>query len=351
MHLSRQSLVLALAVLVALAGCSALSGPTATPPEPRDLPGTGTPTVERLSVQPPGVTDTDVNETRLLGAHYRALEATTWREHLVTRRDGAVATDVTVVRNGTHSWVRRQGAGESLTYVAGNATARRVGGEGNATYRYRHEAGGTTTALSGGVSLGLVVYFTSGAYSPTAVEQYEGDPVVTLVARGAGPGGYGPAYTAYNATALVDERGVVRSLRGAVRTGEDDPATRFSYTAATDAGPVQPPDWLDTLPQGRAALVADGRVLRVTLAGGPRVPAGTTVTLAANGTAYTVSLDVPAGPGDTLYLGVTEGRATVSRSLAEATRGQALRPDTSLTVPASGPRDAGRAESVFVAGE
>lgn len=351
MHPSRQSSVLALVVLVALAGCSALSGPTATPPEPRDLPGTGTPTVERLSVTPPGVTDTAVNETRLLAAHYRALESTTWREHLVTRRGGFVATDVTVVRNDTHSRVLRRGGGAGLTYVAGNTTVRRVGGVSNATYRYRYEAGGSEAALSGGVALGLAVYFTSGAYSPTTVEQYDGAPAVTLVAQGAGAGGYGPAYTAYNGTALVDERGVVRSLRGAVRTGEEDVTTRFTYTAATDAGPVRPPDWLGTLPQGRAALTADGSALAVTLTDGPTVPAGTTVTLAVNGTEYALTLDAPFGPGETRYAFLTgEGAAALSRSPPDGDGGRPLTAGASLTLPVAGPPGAEGATSVFLAG-
>jgi hypothetical protein len=307
-----------LALVLVLAGCSGLVGdPTATPtPAGDDGSSDGDDTVGGTTV--PGVAaDGSVNESALLNAHLGVLDGSASRQHYLTRSNGTVDSNGTTYRNDTHLLYRSRGSFSSDTYQPTDrewkAEHRRWGDE---RYLFRYDRSGVISA-GGSIEFGVAIYVGSGQFERVGTTTYEGERVVRLEADAAKSTGLAAEYQQYEASLLVDERGLIRRATGTVTAG-DEPPTSFEITSTTDVETVPRPAWVSKLVRGEASLVANDTALAVRVTGGPTVPANTNIDFSSRLRTFTVQSDQPIEPGETLYLSLSPGEyeptATLTRT-------------------------------------
>lgn len=318
-----------LALVLVLAGCSGLAGePTATPgadpgdDEENDRDDTaGWPTVPGVAV------DGSVNESALLNAHFEALNESASRQHYLTRSNGTVDSNATTYRNDSHLLHRSRGTFSSVTY---QPTDREWTAEherwGDERYVFTDDRSGAISAGSS-IGFGLAIYVGSGQFEQVGTSTYRGAQVVRLEADSAKSTGLAAEYQQYEASLLVDERGLLRRATGTVNAGEGPP-TSFDITATTDVETVPRPTWVPKLVRGEASLVANDTALAVRITGGPTVPANTNVEFSSRLRTVTVQSDRPIEPGATLYFSLSPGEyeptATLTRTPPD--------PDTRLDI-------------------
>jgi hypothetical protein len=318
-----------LALVLVLAGCAGLVGdPTATPdtgPE-GDESGDRDDTVGGTTV--PGVAaDGSVNESALLNAHFETLNESATRQHYLTRSNGTVDSNTTTYRNDTHLLYRSRGSFSSVTYQPTDqewtAEHERWGDE---RYVFTHDRSGVLSA-GGSIEFGVAIYVGSGQFERVGTTTYQGEQVVRLEADAAKSTGLAAEYQQYEASLLVDERGLLRRATGTVKAG-DGPPTSFEIATTTDVETVPRPAWVPKLVRGEASLVANDTALAVRVTGGPTVPANTNIEFSSRLRTFTVQSDRPIEPGDTLYFSLSPGEyeptATLTRTPPD--------PDTRLDI-------------------
>lgn len=282
---------LLVAVVVVLAGCSALglggsSGPEG--PLPAAVADDGT-----------------VNETKLFQTHRASMNETTVR---VEHRNGEDTSVLFVGDGATYALEDR-----SVTWRRGplEVTNDTLDTEYSVTYAENRTI---DTRPSETVMFGLSVRLSSAEYEHAGTRTENGTRLheLELVEKA----GLGKALGHYTGRMLVDEQGRVHRLAGEVGENESV-ADRYRYAFDWDVETVPEPAWIDRVPRGSAERTAGGSVLAVTLTGGRAVPAGETLRFEHGDTGGEVTLDEPFEPGDTLYLGLRESgedRLVVSRS-------------------------------------
>ncbi|WP_134671090.1 DUF7537 family lipoprotein [Halorussus marinus] len=244
-------LLLAVGCLVVLAGCSgALPG------------GADEPTTADAAAEmnyPDAVSENGTNVSALAAGHAEALNGTGFSLSLATAQNGSsgeqsAELDAAVGPDRERVRANVSGAGQRTEIYAtaekryqrlsaGNETAYRV------TNRTSQASQVVPSSLSGAVYLEQYAAATNANLTPDGVREIDGTTVVVLRADGANvsvPGGTN--VTAYDATALVDERGIVHSFEVSVDTAQADSAATLSVSMnVSDVGEttVAEPSWLD----------------------------------------------------------------------------------------------------------
>ena len=318
-----------LALVLVLAGCSGLAGdPTATPgPDPEDDASSERAGAPGGTTVPGVATDGSVNESALLQAHFRALNGSASRQHYLTRSNGTVDSNATTYRNDSHLLYRSRGSFSSVTYQPVDR-AWTVEHErwGEKRYVFRYDQSGVLST-GGSIEFGVMVYVGAGQFERVGTTTYQGERVVRLEADAAKSTGLAANYERYDATLLVDERGLIRRATGTVKAG-DEPPTSFEIATTTAVETVPRPAWVPKLVRGEASMVANDTALAVRITGGPTVPANTNIEFSSRLRTFTVQSDHPIEPGDTLYFSLSPGEyeptATLTRTPPD--------PDTRLDI-------------------
>ncbi|MFB6150924.1 MAG: hypothetical protein ABEJ40_03870 [Haloarculaceae archaeon] len=273
------------------------STPTATE-TPTPTPAATTPapkTPDADASLPPGVRGNGtVNETRLLAAHLAAANRSGWA---LTHRNGDRTTVAYVA--GNESYVHTP---DGVTWSRGNATVTNASvfdGAYETSFSRNTTLGGSTGTTP--VLFALAVRLGTAEYEWAGTRPVDGTTLHELVMTGTS--GFGGKLGRYTGRLLVDDRGRIHRLRGEVGENRSVAETYefdFSYPVET----VPKPAWFDRVPRVTAAKVDGGRALRLTVTGGPALPAGAEFAFSHNGTRRSVTLDEPLGPGESLYLGL-----------------------------------------------
>jgi hypothetical protein len=244
-------LLVAVSCLVVLAGCSgALPG------------GTDEPTTDAAAAEtnyPDAVSENGTNVSALADGHAEALNGSSFSLSLATAQNasaGERSAELSAAVGPDRERVRANvsGAGQRTEIYAtaekryqrlttGNETAYRV------TNRTSAGSQVVPSSLSGAVYLRQYAAATNANLTPEGVREIDGTTVVVLRADGTNvsvPGGTN--VTGYDATALVDERGIVHSFEVSVDTAQGDSSATLSVSMnVSDVGEttVAEPAWLD----------------------------------------------------------------------------------------------------------
>jgi hypothetical protein len=242
--------LLAIAALVALAGCTGgLSGAG----DPAD----GTPTLEEVSY-PAGVSANGTNVSALAEAHAAALE----NRSFTLSADTAVNTsmmnqsarfDAAVGQH--HDTVRVNGTvmGQRVSvYLTAEKRYARYGTDGEVSYRATERTADVPRLVpsSSFTGAGYLDRFGGVANAtPTGVRERNGTTLIVLRADGSNATATAEAnVTDYNATLLVDQRGVVHSLTVETTSVRDGQRFRTAFSmelSNVGATTVPEPAWLD----------------------------------------------------------------------------------------------------------
>lgn len=240
-----------IALLVALAGCSGLTGtdgPTATPDD------TDTPGGDGAASFPPGTDRTGVeNASALLDAHAAALNGTAHRASLTGDRSGpnAARTEVVIATDGRRTLTRISTDDRNTTVWRtgdGRATRRVAGGE--TTYAYAGGDGAVGLSESAGrLAQSTVVgaYLRAGEYAYHGTVTRDGRTLLyyeaTSVDESALPNATATP-EALDVDLYVSADGVVRRMSGV--TFEGNATVEFSYRVrAENEASVSEPAWVD----------------------------------------------------------------------------------------------------------
>lgn len=160
----------------------------------------------------------------------------------------------------------------------------------------------------------------SGSFEVAGTEETEDGTLVTLRATeyNASLGVDPENVTAYNATVVVDDQGLVHEFdfRLASTNREFPVELRYRFEV-TDVGPqnVTEPAWVADAFEAAGAQVAvgteNGTYFTVTNTGDRPLRPGTTVVVAQDGTEQTVELQRPVPPSRTVYVAPGDGNASV----------------------------------------
>lgn len=332
----------ALAVLLALAGCQTGETPTAgaetpatpTPsavgpgeegPEPSpvpDWPATETPEagpLEGLSL-PPGVDEEGaVNGTRLLAAHRERRPDPPYRVR-VDPVGSAVEPETTLVLTRGERRVRLRRATQTGTTAYWASGERRVVGvnrEPGVTYaKGRTAERDRLLALSTRARTAVVPYLLAGDLEAVGAVEIHGTQLVKLAVDGVDaealaespyrPAGDGARVLDAQGTLLVSQQGVVQRARLEVTydTGDGTVSETFRYAlGAVDEPGLAAPEWLAEAPRIAATAGDRGTVLVLENGGETPLPAGTEVTVTGEGEVLgTLTLEQPLDPGGVRYV-------------------------------------------------
>ena len=303
---------------------------------------------------PPGVTlaanasGAIANGSALMAAHERVLHADGYRATLVsTVAYGAgPATNATAavvagpggdpLRVSTTRTVRNRSAGYEL-FANESVAVMRLDVRNETQYR---NAGGpyTTTQYTGTAQLANRLDTLN--FSVANVTERDGRDVYTLTASKT-VSAHPNASTArtngtYDATLVVDERGLLTSYRVAANT--TDLTRSYEWTVESLGASPTRPDWLSAVPTAarrNVSVDADVRrehypnpngtgyvdnhgVLVVTNDGPDALPAGANVSITSNGTTYATTVDRPIAAGETLAFARVDDDDLVVRANASA---------------------------------
>jgi hypothetical protein len=349
---------------------------------------TGNATADAL---PPGVSEAGVdNASALVAAHRDALEATGYtfefRQNYSVDAPGnetvpMALADTNASQNGSvgeglapfrvHTESERaadNGTQLSVVDYWGNETVVAVRAEqGNQTqYRtFQRTANDTGTAQQlGQPSFDAVItksrilagVLRSGSFEVAGTEETEDGTLVTLRATeyNASLGVDPENVTAYNATVVVDERGMVHEFdfRLASTNREFPVELRYRFEV-TDLGPrnVTEPAWIADAFEAAGAQVAVGTenqsYFTVTNTGDRPLRPGTTVVISQDGAKQTVEVERPVPPSRTVYIAPGDGNASVGYGSPPEGDFAALSGSYEVTVRSPSGGTAGQASFTF----
>jgi hypothetical protein len=294
-------------------GTDAPGDRTDTPGDGTDTPGDG---------QPPGVDDGGVNGSAIGAAHYSILQNSSFQVD-VSQTRGENSTTFTLV-NGTEANridIEQPDGSVSQFYISENVVTNLNDTQSPPkTYSYgstgEQFAAGFIYAILLGVYPGQQLSVANLETGGTVTQN--GEELTRLLVTGANQTAVvesGFTTTDANLTditgeILVRSDGLVREmdLRQSFDNGETQNLsfglTGFGDTTAED------PSWLDEAPRLEGSLSEDGTVMELAHTGGSEVPAGTTLTLASGGFGgglfpTNVTLSESVGSGDSLYVYAT----------------------------------------------
>jgi hypothetical protein len=346
----RVLIALALASMIVVAGCS--SGPsgtdtmtttapddgTDTPGDDTDTPGDGDDTATPdegtetatppSDGAPPGVNaDGSVNTSALQAAHYTVLQGSSFRAD-VTEEGGPDPITFTLY-NGT-SAARldiEQAAGDGTLelYLSENVITSFNGSESPPkTYSY-----GSTSEQFGAVFAYAILFrlypgqqLDVGTFEEDGTVTRDGEELTRLSATGVNEtaveegqfGADNATLTDMSGELLVRSDGLVRETSLDLSFDDGRSQTLSFALSGLDDTTADEPDWIDEAPRLEGSLSIDGTVMELSHAGGPEIPADTTLTLASGGfggglTPTNVTLPESVSEGDSVYVYAT-GNAT-----------------------------------------
>ena len=240
--------LLVVSCLVALAGCSgALSGGGAA----------GEQTLDDVTY-PPGVSENGTNVSALADAHESYLQNRSLTLAVESRVDSSagnrsVALDAAVGADRNNVLVNGSASGQQISvYLTPDKRYTRIAaGSGEAAYQASNRTSGAAQLVPSSYSgAGYLDQFGGIAnFTPTGVRTVDGTPLVVLRADGSNATATQAAnVTDYNATMLVDEHGVVRSVTVEATSERNGQQFRTNYSLTiSDVGEttVDEPAWLD----------------------------------------------------------------------------------------------------------
>jgi len=244
-------LPLAVGCLVLLAGCSgALPG------------GADEPTTDAAAVEmsyPDAVSENGTDVSALADGHAEALNGSSFSLSLATAQNasaGERSAELSAAVGSDRERVRANvsGAGQQTEiYATDEKRYQRLTAGNETAYRVTNRTSDGTqvvpSSLSGAVYLEQYAGATNANLTPDGVREVDGTPLVVLRADGSNvsiPGGAN--VTGYDATALVDEQGIVHSFEVSVDTAQGDSSATLSVSMnVSDVGEttVAEPSWLD----------------------------------------------------------------------------------------------------------
>jgi hypothetical protein len=235
--------------LVALAGCSgALSG----------VGGDGEPTLEDASY-PDGVSENGTDLATLSNAHNEALNGSSFALSLDVSQNGSVANrsiavDAAVGPDRDTVRVDISGANQSMaTYTTAEKRYLRITAGNRTNYRASERTADRTKLLpssySGAEYLDRFGGQVEANFTPTKVREVNGTTLIVLRANGSDVSDpEATNLTDYDATLLVDERGVIHRFEASVQTEQNGESIRNSLTmtiSGVNETTVEEPPWLD----------------------------------------------------------------------------------------------------------
>ena len=240
--------LLAVSCLVALAGCSgALSGGG----------GASERTLDDVTY-PAGVSENGTNVSALANAHEsylqnRSLTLAVSSTVNTSAGERSVALDAAVGADRDNVLVNGTTMGQQVSvYLTPDRQYTRIaGGSGEAAYQASNRTPGANQLVPSSYSgAGYLDQFGGVAnFTPTGVRTVDGTPLVVLRADGSNATATEAAnVTDYNATMLVDEHGVVRSVSVEATSERNGQQFRTNYSLAiSNVGEttVDEPAWLD----------------------------------------------------------------------------------------------------------
>ncbi len=343
----RLLLVLAVALMIAVAGCSGDSSDTPTPTTEGD-PGTDTPgdmtdtpgdgtdtpgdgtdtpgdgTDTPGDGPPPGVNDNGTVNTSAIGvAHYSVLQNSSFQVDV--SEEGGEDPVTFTLRNGTGA-IRIDidesgGDGVSQFYISENVITNFNNTETPPkTYSYGSTSAQFTATFTYAILLGVYPgqQLNVGIFETDGTVTQDGEELTRLSVTGVNDtaveeGGFfsGDAtLTDMSGEILVRSDGLVRemSLRQTFDSGQ---TKNLSFTLSNlGSTSADEPDWIDEAPKLEGSLSQNGTVMELAHTGGPEVPADTTLTLASGGfggglAPTNVTLPESVSEGDSVYVYAT----------------------------------------------
>lgn len=240
--------LLAVSCLVALAGCSgALT----------DGGGAGERTLDDVTY-PAGVSENGTNVSALAAAHESHLQNRSLTLEVsstvnTSAGERSVALDAAVGADRDNVLVNGTTMGQQVSiYLTPDRQYTRIAaGSGEAAYRASNRTPGAAQLVPSSYSgAGYLDQFGGAAnFTPTGVRTVDGEPLVVLRADGSNATAAPAAnVTDYEATMLVDEHGVVRSVTVEATSRRNGQQLRANYSLnVSDVGEttVEAPAWLD----------------------------------------------------------------------------------------------------------
>lgn len=238
-----------LGCLVALAGCTgALSGGDG---------GAGDPTLDDVTY-PPGVSQNGTNVSALGDAHAEALNGSSFTLGLELTQNGSTGNQSLAMRaavGADHDRVSANVSGvgrEMATYLTEEKRYVRVTSDGETTYRAVERTPDATklvpSSYSGATYLGQYAGSAHANFTPTGVRVVNGTTLVVLESDGSNVSAPDANVSHYEATMLVDERGVVHRFEVTVRSERDGESLDVSMVMTVsdvNETTVTEPSWLD----------------------------------------------------------------------------------------------------------
>ncbi len=353
-----RTLTVVVAVLAALAvalGGTALAGVGGQPAlQGNESNGTNATADGNASALPPGVSESGVdNASTLVAAHEEALSATgyefTFRQNYSVETDEnqtlpPALADTSAVQNGTvaaglapfrvHTETERETPNRTVASTVdywGNESevAVRAIQENRTQYQtFQRDSNATGEDALGQPSFDAVVtksrilegVLQSGEFEVAGTEEVDGRTLVTLEATEySGTLGVAPEnVTAYNATVVVDERGLVHEFEFALAsTTRSIPVElQYGFEVTEREVDVGQPPWVSeafaTAGQSVSIGTQNGTYLTVTNAGDRALPAGTTVTVARETGEESVELSEALPPDTTAFIAFPDGSPEVT---------------------------------------
>lgn len=306
-----RSLVVLLAVSLALAGCTA--APT-TSPEGND------PGESAMGGTPPGVTDGELtNASALMDAHETSLNESGFAATVTHSLNGSEVASYDVVATaglGQYALSGTQTGGGSTVEVGlwANETHRLVRYQSGGEARYHAAQRGADSfnpitqagpyirvgnfSVNGTTDDGYTV-LTSDELAPNATDDYRFEDA-----------------TAVSGRAVVDETGRVHELTVTVEQPHGSETYSFELQR-TNVTSVDRPAWLDDVPSGAflspelTVDVEDESMLSIRNEGGDAVPAKATLTLTMNDETYRATFEEPLEPGEVRYAAIAADDGTL----------------------------------------
>jgi hypothetical protein len=241
--------LIAVSCLVALAGCSgALSG----------VGGDGGPTLEDASY-PDGVSDNGTDLAALSNAHAEALNGSSFALSLdVTQNSSAanrsMAVDAAVGPDRDDVRVNVSGANQTMaTYATAEKRYLRISSGEGTNYRVTERTADGAKLLpssySGTEYLDRFAGQVEANFTPTEVREVDGTTLIVLKANESEVSDpEGTNLTDYDATLLVDERGVIHRFEVSAQTERGGESIRNSLAMTisdVNETTVEEPSWLD----------------------------------------------------------------------------------------------------------
>lgn len=339
MSLRRTFAALGVALLVVTAGCSGAlndDGPATTESGEDATASTATTTEQtdpsEMSL-PPGVTEAGLeNVSALLEAHNRSLDGAAYSVEVSVDGDGQQAS-VAMTRGADASRLRVETGNTTIQgWQEGARTVTAQSADGQTQYRYAYGDSGSRVGsgfqmYSGVTDVVVGTYLTAGDFNATEVVTRDGTTLLELTADRANRtaveqvGSRNTTVESFEATALVDENGVVHGLDASLtQTVDGETRTGSVSYELTDLGSASPeePDWLGEVPRLDAAVTDEGLVA-VEHAGGPTVENGTQLAVMAGDTFDSAAVPEDVESGETVYLYVAEedGQNAVRASVGQ----------------------------------